>query len=170
MNYIKHLNATLVEMYGDDRLLPGHISLYLALFFYWNLHRFPDRFPVNRRELMRMGKIGSKSTYHRLMRQLDQMGYIAYAPSHSPVRSSGVGLSRDWDRNGTLMERSRSIFEAYCPTGVPATIYRKTYQTFKRPLEAKPESSSEVLDFFREKGYRQEEALKFFHYQIKKIQ
>lgn len=75
-----------------------------------------------------------------------------------------VGLSRNWDRNGTLVERSRSIFEAYRPTGVPATLYNKTYQTFKRPVGDKPGDSSEVLDFFKAKGYRQEEALKFYHH------
>lgn len=166
MNYIKHLNTAFVEIYGDERLSPGHISLYLALFFYWNLYRFPKEFPVNRRELMKMGKIGSKSTYHRLLKQLDDMGYIKYAPSHSPIRCSMVGLSQNWDKSSTVMERSRSIFGTYCPSSVPDTLYKKTKQTNKRSLGAQPRSQLEVLNFFEEKGFQQEEAQKFFnHYQ-----
>ena len=166
MNYIKHLNTVFVEIYGDERLVPGHISLYLALFFYWNLYRFPKDFPVNRRELMKMGKIGSKSTYHRLLKQLDQMGYITYTPSHSPARCSRVGLTQNWDKSGTVMERSRSIFGTYCPNRVPDTLYKKTDQTDKRSGGAKPKSQLEVFNFFKEKAYRKEEAQKFFnHYQ-----
>ncbi|MBW8244154.1 hypothetical protein K1F50_15200 [Muricauda oceani] len=166
MNYIKHLTAVLVEIYGDERLSPGHISLYLALFFYWNMYRFPKEFPVNRKELMKMAKIGSKSTYHRLLKQLDHMGYINYSPSHSPARSSRVGLSQNWDKSGTVMERSRSIFGRYCPISVPDTIYKKTNQTNKRSLGAQPRSQLEVLNFFKENGYGQEEAQRFFnHYQ-----
>lgn len=166
MNYIKHLNAALVEIYGDERLCPGHISLYLALFFYWNLYRFPGEFPVNRKELMKMAKIGSKSTYHRLLKQLDTMGYIDYSPSNSPARSSRVGLSQNWDNSGTVMERSRSIFGTYCPTSVPDTLYKKTKQTSKRSLGAQPRSQLEVLNFFKENGYGKEEAQRFFnHYQ-----
>lgn len=166
MNYIKHLNAVLVEIHGDDRLAPGHVSLYLALFFYWNLHRFPEQFPVNRKELMKMAKIGSKSTYHRLLRNLDDWGYLAYSPSNSPSRPSTVKLSQNWDNSGTLLERTRTIFRAYRPISVPVTIYKKTYQTSKRSLGAKPKSQLEVLDFFKEKEYRLEEAFKFFnHYQ-----
>lgn len=166
MNYIKHLNAVLVEIHGDNRLNPGHISLYLALFFYWNLHRFPEEIPVNRKELMKMGKVGSKSTYHRLLRDLDDWGYISYSPSNSPSRSSMVRVSQNWDNNGTLMERSRSIFGTYRPNSVPDTLYKKTDKTFKRSLGAKPKSQLEVLNFFKEKGYVLEEAFKFFnHYQ-----
>ena len=166
MNYIKHLNAVMVEAYGDERLKPGHISLYLALFFYWNLFQFPEDFPVNRKELMKMAKIGSKSTYHRLLKQLDKMGYINYSPSHSPTRCSRVGLTQNWDKSGMVMERIRSIFGTYCPTSVPDTLYKKTYQNNKRSSQAQPRSQLEVLNFFNEKGYEKEEALKFFnHYQ-----
>ena len=166
MNYIKHLNAALVEIYGDERLCPGHISLYLALFFYWNMYRFPGEFPVNRRELMKMAKIGSKSTYHRLLKQLDKMGYIDYSPSNSPAHSSRVGLAQNWDNSGTVMERSRSIFGTYCPASVPDTLNKKTKQTSKRSLGAQPRSQLEVLNFFKENGYGKEEAQRFFnHYQ-----
>lgn len=166
MNYVKHLNSIFVAFYDDSRLHTGHISLYLALFFYWNLHRFPETFYVNRTELMQLGKIGSKSTYHRLLKELHDWDYIQYHPSHNPKQHSTVALSQKWDDSGTVTGRTRTIFGTYCPISVPASLYTKHYKPDKRSLGAKPKSQLEVLDFFKEKKYMPEEASKFFnHYQ-----
>ncbi|GMN11332.1 transcriptional regulator [Croceitalea sp. MTPC9] len=166
MNYIQHLNATFADIYADDRLHASHISLYLALFFYWNLHRFPKEFYANRKELMHMAKIGSKSTYHRLVKELDKFGYIDYHPAKSPHEISMVALSQNCTDSGTLMGRTRTIFGTYRPKSVPDTLYNKQYKPNKRSLGAKPKSQLEVLDFFKEKKYVLEEAFKFFnHYQ-----
>ena len=166
MNYIQHLNARLVDFYGDSRLHPGHIGLYMALFFYWNLHRFPEAFYANRTELMKMAKIGSKSTYHRLLKELQEFGYIAYRPAKSPHELSRVVLSQNCTDGGTLMGRTRTLFGTYRPKSVPDTLYNKPYKPNKRSLGAKPRSQLEVLDLFKEKKYNLEEAFKFFnHYQ-----
>lgn len=61
MNYIKHLNAVFQQFSMDSRLNPTHISLYVALFQFWNIHRFPEVFYINREEVMVMAKIGSKA-------------------------------------------------------------------------------------------------------------
>lgn len=166
MNYIQHLNGRLVEIYEDRRLLPGHISLYMALFFYWNLHRFPDEFYANRKELMKMAKIGSKSTYHRLLKELHEFGYVIYRPAKSPHELSMVSPSQICTDSGTMVGRTRTLFGTYHPKTVPDTLYRKQYKPSKRSLGAKPRSQLEVLDFFKEKKYDLEEAFKFFnHYQ-----
>ncbi|MEM6895642.1 MAG: hypothetical protein AAF554_18230 [Bacteroidota bacterium] len=166
MNYIRHLNERMVTIYADDRLHPGHISLYMALFFYWNLHRFPSEFYANRIELMKMAKIGSKSTYHRVLKELDTWGYIHYCPSHSPKALSTVRLSQKHTDAVSLSEQTRTIFGNYCPIAVPHTLYNKHYKHCKRSLGAKPRSQLEVLDFFKEKKYDLNEAFKFFnHYQ-----
>lgn len=166
MNYIQHLNATLVDFYDDDRLGYGHISLYLALFFYANLHRFPNEFHANRSELMKMAKIGSKSTYHRLLGQLQEYGYLTYCPAKGPYQLSSVSLSSNCTDNVTLAVRTRTIFGTYRPKTVPDSLYRKQYKHNKGSLGAKPKSQLEVLDFFKEKNYALDEAFKFFnHYQ-----
>ncbi len=166
MNYIQHLNARFVDFYDDGRMHPGHFSLYMALFFYWNLHRFPEEFYANRTELMNMSKIGSKSTYHRLLKELQDFGYIAYRPARSPHELSTVALSQNRTDSGTLMGRTRTIFGTYRPKTVPDTLYNKQYKPNKHSLGAKPKSQLEVLDFFKEKKYVLEEAFKFFnHYQ-----
>lgn len=78
MNYIKHLNGFFEKTSEDRRLTAYHISLYLALFQLWNLNRFRNPFPVSREELMQIARIGSKNTYSRCIKQLDQWGYISY--------------------------------------------------------------------------------------------
>jgi hypothetical protein len=72
-----------------------HVSLYLALFQYWNFNRFQNPFPVYRDNIMELSKIGSKNTYHKSIRVLHQTGYIIYhaAPSkYLPVKISIIRL------------------------------------------------------------------------------
>ena len=80
MNYIKLLNSSSEKFLYDNRLNPTHINLYMALFQKWNSNRFAGEFCVNRGELMQASKIGSKSTYHRCVKDLDAWGYLCYHP------------------------------------------------------------------------------------------
>lgn len=81
MNYIRHLNGFFEKAEDDENLTAYHISLYMSLFRQWNLNRFRNPFPIDREELMRFSRIGSKNTYARCMKQLHQWGYIHYAPT-----------------------------------------------------------------------------------------
>lgn len=95
MNYIRHLNAFFSFVRSDDRLACSHVSLYLALFQYWNYNRFQNPFPVYRDNLMNLSKIGSKNTYHKCIRELHEAKYIYYQPTASkflPVRISVIRL------------------------------------------------------------------------------
>ncbi len=95
VNYIKHLNEVFVQFSKDNRLNPTHISLYMALFQVWNSTRFPEEFFVIRDEVMKQSKIGSKSTYHRCLKELHKYGYIQYEPSHNPYRGSKIKLTKN---------------------------------------------------------------------------
>tara|TARA_R110002012_G_scaffold249007_1_gene425662 strand:+ start:292 stop:783 length:492 start_codon:yes stop_codon:yes gene_type:complete len=92
INYIKHLNAVFNQFSKDNRLNPTHISLYIALFQLWNLNRFLEEFFINRDEVMQLSKIGSKSTYHRCIKELNHWKYIVYFPSHNPYRGSKIKM------------------------------------------------------------------------------
>jgi len=94
VNYIKHLNTVFSAFAKDNRLNPTHISLYLALFQLWNSARFPDEFIIIRDELMSLSKIGSKSTYHKCLKELEFFGYINYMPSHNPFKGSKISLTK----------------------------------------------------------------------------
>ena len=82
MNYIRHMNAFFAYVKTDTRLTSTHVSLYMALFQYWNFNRFQNPFPVYRDNIMQLSKIGSKNTYHKCIKDLRLAGYIF---CHTPV-------------------------------------------------------------------------------------
>ena len=92
INYIKHLNGVFLQFSKDNRLNPTHISLYVALFQLWNSNRFTEVFFVNSEEVMEYSKIGSKSTYHRCIKELSHWNYIVYFPSHNPFKGSKIKM------------------------------------------------------------------------------
>ncbi len=90
MNYIKHLTGFFEKVVADKTLNPTHISLYIALFQFWNCNRFKNPISISRDELMRISKISSKATYHKCLRNLHESGYINYQPSYNPFKGSHV--------------------------------------------------------------------------------
>lgn len=81
-----------VQFSKDSRLNPTHISLYVALFQLWNNSFFKEEFYINREEVMDFSKIGSKSTYHRCIKELSHWNYILYTPSHNPFKGSRIKM------------------------------------------------------------------------------
>lgn len=157
MNYIKHLNAVLLKFSEDSRLNPTHISMYLALFQFWNLNRFSDEFYIDRQETMQLSKIGSKTTYHRCLKNLSDWQYIKYLPSHNPFKGSRIKMAIFRTSTGTSNGQAVvSNINSFKP------IQTKD----KLSLESTPKNEDVVLIFFKEKGYPELEALKFYnHYQ-----
>ena len=92
MNYIRHLTGFFLRVSEDSRLNPTHISLYMAIFQFWNLERFRNPVSISRQELMRISKICAKATYHKCIRDLHNFGYIRYQPSYNPFKGSLVHL------------------------------------------------------------------------------
>src|SRR5690554_5418206 len=94
VNYIHHMENTLVKFGSDQRVTPWHISLYLALFQIWNRTRFKKEINIRRDELMHLSKIGSTNTYLKCLKQLSEWNYIKYTPSKSRFKSSKVHMYR----------------------------------------------------------------------------
>lgn len=90
MKYNKHLTAFYEKVALDNTLNPSHISLYLALFQFWNFSRFRNPVSISRDEVMRISKIRSKATYHKCLKNLHSSGYIDYQPSYNPFQGSLV--------------------------------------------------------------------------------
>ncbi|GAA4275703.1 hypothetical protein [Aquimarina mytili] len=190
MNYIKLLNAAFEKFYFDDRLNPTHISLYMALFQEWNSSRFMNEFFVNRRELMRVAKIGSKSTYHRCIVDLDTWQYLSYFPSNNPYKGSKIKMAiigtSDEPVAGQYNPILEQLAEQYHPRGVPLEGHHHpkngqvVYQ--HRPIGGQalvsntnnnkqennikqPKGRQAVILFFEEKGFDSDEGKKFYeHY------
>lgn len=172
MNYIKHLNSIMKRFSVDERLNPTHISLYMALFQFWNYNHFPVVIYINREEVMKMSKIGSMATYHRCLKQLHKWNYIVYLPTHNPFKSSQIkffnfgtttetsnGKSSDRSTGETFGNSDERVLE-----GALASEEKQLKQ-IENNLK-RPEAKQEVHDFFNEKKWPPLEAEKFYnHYE-----
>jgi len=108
MNYIKHLTGFFDKVVNDKTLNPTHISLYIALFQFWNCNRFKNPISISRDEVMRISKICSKATYHKCLKNLHTLEYIKYEPSYNPYRGSLVYLFNFSDNLKPQSRRKKS--------------------------------------------------------------
>ncbi|WP_185145754.1 hypothetical protein [Chryseobacterium balustinum] len=90
MNYIKPLTAFFVKVAQENTINPTHVSLYMALFQFWNFNLFKNPINISRDELMLISKIQSKATYHKCIKDLHSLGYFDYQPSYNPFEGSQV--------------------------------------------------------------------------------
>lgn len=168
INYIKHLNAVFVQFSMDTRLNPTHISLYVALFQLWNNYHFLETFHVNREEVMQFSKIGSKTTYHRCIKELHQWKYLLYMPSHNPFKGSKIKMFKFGTTDGQALYLNHTNFG---PSSEQALVpINKLIQTGKNNINSnkldQPQSQNEVIVFFQKENWPELEAKKFFnHYQ-----
>ena len=91
MKLAQQADRFLQKASDDKRLLPSHISLFMAMFYY-SPDKPGDYFQVNRKKLMRFSRIKSVATYHKCIRELVAYGYIDYQQSYDPYRASSVAL------------------------------------------------------------------------------
>lgn len=157
MNYINHLTAVIERFADEENLNPTHVSLYLALFYLWNMNRFNNPLSVNRSEVMAVSRIGSKSTYHKCLKELHEKGFIMYHPSHNPMKGSLIDLSKFGTPCGTTTGTStEQVVEQAL---VPSLNNINTSDKKKNIIFTIP-SIDEVKAFFK----NDLEAEKFFNY------
>ncbi|MBC8769665.1 hypothetical protein H4O18_16825 [Arenibacter sp. BSSL-BM3] len=168
MNYIKHLNGVFLQFSKDHRLNPTHISLYVGLFQLWNNYHFRDSFHINREEVMAYAKIGSKSTYHRCLKELDHWKYLKYIPSHNPFQGSRIKMFNFGTSDGQVVYP----YSAKNGTSNGQVVVRnnKHIQTLKNNTKGgkhgPPQNENEVVTFFKDENWPITEAKKFYnHYQ-----
>lgn len=75
----------------DNRLTNLHIAVYTALFYCWHRNEFQNPVQVSRQQIMRLAKV-QRTTYHRCIHDLQDLGLIEYMPSYHPVLGSAVCL------------------------------------------------------------------------------
>ncbi len=111
MNYILQLTAAIEKISMETEFNPSHVSLYLALFHHWNTHRFINPISINRSEMMNVSKIGSKSTYHKCLKELHEKGFLIYHPSNNPLRGSVIDMTVFWTSTGQVVDNSCTTSE-----------------------------------------------------------
>src|SRR6059036_2338688 len=94
MEAIDQITSFYGSIKDDRRITTSHISIYMALFSYWNMNNGENPVFINRSSIMKTAKINGLGTYHRCMKQLQQFGYIEYSPSYHPVLGSKVWLNQ----------------------------------------------------------------------------
>lgn len=180
MNYIGHLTGVFARFNDDQRLNPSHVSIYYALFQYWNVFRFCKQFYVQREEIMQASKIGSLSTYHKCIRELSDWNYILYMPSKNPLKGSQIKMSIFWTCDEQVMDKQATstgqdmdkletfleqVAEEYDKSGVRALVYEtNNIKHIKHDKTYWPKSEFEVLNFFKKKCWPDTEASKFYHH------
>ncbi len=168
VNFIKHLKGVFFQFSKDNRLNPTHISLYVALFQIWNNNRFLEEFYINREEVMRFSKIGSKSTYHKCIKELSHWKYIIYYPSHNPYKGSKIKMFKFETSTGQALVHNNTNIET--SSGQALVSINKHIQTNRNNKNInkldQPKNEKEVVVFFEKEKWPIIEAQKFFnHYQ-----
>jgi len=92
MEEVKELTRFYLAIREDHRIGTTHISLYMALFEFYNLNRFQNPIDIKRTSVMEVAKISGLATYHKCIKDLVDFGYIKYQPSFNPAISSQVYL------------------------------------------------------------------------------
>ena len=166
VNYIKHLNSVFLQFSKDSRLNPTHISLYVALFQLWNNYHFPAEFYINREEVMSYSKIGSKTTYHRCIKELYHWKYLLYKPSHNPFKGSRIKMFNFGTSDGQALYLSRTNIGT--SNGQALVSINKHIQTVKNNTNDnkldQPKNENEVIEFFKKENYPVLEAKKFHNH------
>ena len=122
MNYIRHLNAFFTVIRNDKRLTSAHVSLYMAMFQYWNFNRFQNPFTIHRDVMLSLSKIGSKNTYHKCLKELHLAGYIVQHISllrYAPIKISMVRFASKEEDNAFVQ---LDLFSTNNDTKVPPLV------------------------------------------------
>lgn len=183
VNYILHLNKFYQRISNDDRIKPGHISLYHALFQLWNREYFKNPFFIQRTHVMRLCKIESRTTYQKYMQELDKWGYIQYNPSYNYYQGSEVRIMQFYqdepvqNLDNTCSENEQDMSNL-CSShvqnmGTYMYINNKTINSFLNAEKNQnyisnyiftPPTLEQVIDFFISKKCNQSAANSFFNY------
>ena len=92
MDHLNQLSTFLQRVTSDIHLRACHISLYTVLCQVWLENGCKNPINISRRKVMKLSRINSLSTYHRVIRELICYKYILYNPSYHPVKGSEISL------------------------------------------------------------------------------
>lgn len=114
---------------------------------------------------MKLAKIGSKSTYHRCVKELNHYNYLVYVPSHNPFKGSKIKMLKFETTSGQVV--GQAVYQGVPNQRQAVGRSNKHIQTLQNSNKLpQPKNEDEVLDFFKKEKWPEVEAKKFFnHYQ-----
>jgi hypothetical protein len=92
MSSLKPLSDFFKAIADDPRISITHIAIYMALLQYRDQKQGDEPLYILSYEIMRIAKISGCATYHKVIRQLSEYGYIRYEPSYKRNQKSKVYL------------------------------------------------------------------------------
>ncbi len=84
------LKAYMKVFGNDEKLNVWHQALLNGILYLACLQKQPKIINVSRRKLMAVSHIATLPTYHKYLKELQDMGYISYRPSYDPRYKSEV--------------------------------------------------------------------------------
>jgi hypothetical protein len=193
MNYIHQVNNFYQQLDKDPRIKHVHISLYMALFHTWNYNFFAHSFVMGRTRLMQLSRIGSKTTFSKILRELHDFGYIIYEPSgytgkkpmitmlvfhemDSPRPETGTDPVPEMNtpcpeivtdpvpKEGHIDKQLQTDINNVNSVCVPHTPHTPVNSQSKNKKEAAPPTKEDVIKWFTEKQIPQDIASAFYHH------
>ncbi|MDT0691000.1 hypothetical protein RM549_14485 [Salegentibacter sp. F188] len=164
VNYISHLNGVLRKFSEDDKISSSHRSLYLAFFELWNQKRFPKTIMVNSKQVMSLAKIRSRTTYHKLLRNLKMWGYLQYHPSNNPQIGSLIEMFRFDTVTDQKTNKTYPVSEQAPVQKMVSYNKEKSKHIINSFKQTSPENEQVVIDYFKEERRSSMEAKKFYNF------
>jgi hypothetical protein len=81
MEQLKSLSEFFAAIEDDPRISITHIGIYAALLQYWKEHNYTTPIHAFSHEIMQIAKISAATTYRKVIKDLNEYGYIKYEPS-----------------------------------------------------------------------------------------
>lgn len=82
----------IVELKNDAKLNVWHFALLLGIIQFAFVQKQCKLIRISRRKLMKYAHITTLPTYHKYLKELQELGYIKYTPSYHPDMRSTVEL------------------------------------------------------------------------------
>lgn len=177
MNYITHIEKINELFVEDNQLSPWHISLYYALFHYWNHAKFPEYVSISRHEMMKASKIGSVNTYLKCLKELETFGYLKYEPSRNPQRGSIIYLFNFDTTNEPVKNNDNTKSDNSTEPGerpylnsikqkkqTKTSVKKQSNASKEKRARFSPPPFKEIEDYFLSQSSTSSEAQKFFNY------
>ena len=90
MEVVEVLKDFFKRIEQDSRITPVHISLFMALYQWYESHDGEHPLYFFSRDLKPLAKVSSTATFHKCLKELHEFKYIRYTPSYSPFLGSTV--------------------------------------------------------------------------------
>jgi hypothetical protein len=92
MEQLKLLSEFFSAIENDPRISISHIAIYAALLQYWKNQNYKSPVQAYSHEIMQLAKISARTTYHKVIKDLSEYGYIKYEPSFKRNQGSKVHI------------------------------------------------------------------------------